>query len=167
MPITGHAHHDDMLYLGKEPPASWDYPALTPQGYADKKLYEFWRARDPIAVYGKKLESMGLVSARDVQRMKSEAEAMVETEARAVVAGAWPDPATVTSGVLGDDPVDRRRIEILDRDASDVRAAVPALDVEAAPPFDKKGMTFLDAVMHGVGDALAADPRVFVFGQDV
>ena len=28
-------------------------------------------------------------------------------------------------------------------------------------------MTFLDAVMHGVGDALAADPRVFVFGQDV
>ena len=28
-------------------------------------------------------------------------------------------------------------------------------------------MTFLEAVMLGVGDALDADPRVFVFGEDV
>ena len=34
-------------------------------------------------------------------------------------------------------------------------------------PFDKKGNTFLDAVMMGIGDALKADPRVFVYGQDV
>jgi 2-oxoisovalerate dehydrogenase E1 component beta subunit len=39
--------------------------------------------------------------------------------------------------------------------------------VEPAPAFDKKGTTFLEAVMLGVGDALAADPRVFVFGEDV
>ena len=30
-----------------------------------------------------------------------------------------------------------------------------------------KGSTFLDAVMLGVGDALRADPRVFVYGEDV
>ena len=48
MRMCGHAHHDDMLYLGKDPQPSWDYPPLTPQGYADPKLYEFWRARDPI-----------------------------------------------------------------------------------------------------------------------
>ena len=39
--------------------------------------------------------------------------------------------------------------------------------VEAGLPFDKKGNTFLEAVMLGVGDALRADPRVFVYGQDV
>jgi 2-oxoisovalerate dehydrogenase E1 component len=39
--------------------------------------------------------------------------------------------------------------------------------VRTAPPFDKKGMTFLERVMHGVGDALDADPRRFVFGEDV
>ena len=44
---------------------------------------------------------------------------------------------------------------------------VSELKVEAAPAFDKKGTTFLEAVMLGVGDALAADDRVFVFGQDV
>jgi 2-oxoisovalerate dehydrogenase E1 component beta subunit len=41
------------------------------------------------------------------------------------------------------------------------------LEVSLAPPFDKKGSTFLDAVMLGVRDALAADSRVFVFGEDV
>ncbi|HEX6976132.1 MAG TPA: transketolase C-terminal domain-containing protein, partial [Vicinamibacterales bacterium] len=34
-------------------------------------------------------------------------------------------------------------------------------------PFDRKGRTFLDAVMLGVGDALRADPRTFVYGEDV
>ena len=39
--------------------------------------------------------------------------------------------------------------------------------MDAAPAFDPKGRTFLDAVMLGVGDALRADPRVFVYGEDV
>jgi 2-oxoisovalerate dehydrogenase E1 component beta subunit len=39
--------------------------------------------------------------------------------------------------------------------------------IEPAPPFDPKGRTLLDAVMLGVGDALRADPRVFIYGQDV
>ena len=38
MRMCGHAHHDDMLYLGKDPQPSWDYPPLTPQGYADPEL---------------------------------------------------------------------------------------------------------------------------------
>ena len=43
--------------------------------------------------------------------------------------------------------------------------ALPAL--EKGPPFDPKGATFLEAVMLGVGDALAGDERAFVYGQDV
>ncbi len=34
-------------------------------------------------------------------------------------------------------------------------------------PFDKKGTTFLEAVMLGLGDALRSDPRTFIYGQDV
>ena len=52
--------------------------------------------------------------------------------------------------------------------AADRLVSSPALsDVEDAPAFDPKGRTFLDAVMLGVGDALRADPRVFVYGEDV
>jgi 2-oxoisovalerate dehydrogenase E1 component len=167
MRMCGHAHHDDMLYLGKDPQPSWDYPPLTPQGYADSKLYEFWRARDPIPAYAKKLQTMGLLKPADLQLMKDRADAMVEEEARAVIDAPWPDPARVTVGVIASDPVRRGRVEFLERDGRGTPATVPALSVEAAPPFDKKGMTFLEAVMHGVGDALDADPRVFVFGEDV
>ena len=39
--------------------------------------------------------------------------------------------------------------------------------VESAPPFDPKGRTFLEAVMLGIADALRADPRVFLYGEDV
>jgi 2-oxoisovalerate dehydrogenase E1 component len=166
MRMCGHAHHDDMLYLGKDPQPSWDYAPLTPQGYANPELYKFWSMRDPIPTYAARLEGLGLITRGDLDRLKAEADAVVEAEAQAVIAAPWPDPEAVTSRVLANDPVDRSRVEILDRDDR-TKADVATLEVESAPPFDKKGMTFLEAVMHGVGDALAADPRAFVFGQDV
>ena len=49
--------------------------------------------------------------------------------------------------------------------AVDLGPPLPA--VETGLPFDRKGQTFLDAVALGVGDALRADPRVFVYGEDV
>jgi 2-oxoisovalerate dehydrogenase E1 component len=169
MRMCGHAHHDDMLYLGKDPQPGWDYPPLTSQGYANPDLYAFWKARDPITTYASRLIGRKLVKPADVDAMKKEAEALVNAEAEAVIASSWPDAATVTAGVFRDDSVDRRRIEVLDPVVRRTFRARPEsrLPVEVAPPFDKKGNTFLDAVMMGVGDALAADPRVFVFGQDV
>src|SRR5207253_3739180 len=62
----------------------------------------------------------------------------------------------------------RVRIEVLDpavRNAVDYAPALPPLEPNA--PRDPKGSTFLDAVMMGIGDALRADDRVFVFGEDV
>ena len=167
MRMCGHAHHDDMLYLGKDPQPSWEYAPLSSGGYADAKLYEYWRARDPIATYAKKLEALGAVAKGQLELLKDEADAMVEAEAQAVIAAPWPDGARVGDGVIAQDPERRVRIEILDRDALVVPAAADVLALEEAPPFDRKGMTFLDAVMHGVGDALDADPRTFVFGEDV
>jgi 2-oxoisovalerate dehydrogenase E1 component len=166
MRMCGHAHHDDMLYLGKDPQPGWTYPPLSAQGYADPALYEYWRVRDPIPAYAKKLETLGVIGADDLQLMKDAADAMVDEQARAVVAAPWPDPARVTHGVIAGDPVSRGRVEILERSGRAL-AEPPALVLEPAPPFDKKGMTFLEAVMHGVGDALDADPRAFVFGEDV
>ena len=40
MRMCGHAHHDDMLYLGKDFPPSWEYPVISGQGYVNKILYE-------------------------------------------------------------------------------------------------------------------------------
>jgi len=166
MRICGHAHHDDMLYLGKEPPISWEYPPLFDSGYADRGLYEFWSKRDPIPRYAARLEAEGIIAHEDLERMKAEAEALVEAEARKVVAAPWPAPELAGQGVFAEEPP-RRRVEVLDPETR--RRAVPEAlpSLEPGLPFDPKGRTFLEAVMLGVRDALAADPRVFVYGEDV
>ena len=182
MRMCGHAHHDDMLYLGKDPAASWDYAPLTEAGYAGPELYAYWAARDPIALYAARLQAESILAAGDLDRFKREAEAIVETQARAVIDAPWPEAAQAGVGVFANEKP-RVHVEALDpairfatinaetaehaERSGSAGAASSALTVVDAPPFDPKGRTFLEAVMLGVGDALRADPRVFVYGEDV
>lgn len=167
MRMCGHAHHDDMLYLGKDPQTSWSYPALTDAGYADAARYEFWREREPIARYAAKLEAEGVLAEGEFEAWKREIEALVEEEARSVIEAEWPDGASAGEGVFANEPR-RMHVEVLEDDHRQRGAREHRLpEVEEAPPFDAKGKTFLEAVMLGVGDALRNDPRTFVYGEDV
>ncbi|NIM00317.1 MAG: hypothetical protein GTN89_05275, partial [Acidobacteria bacterium] len=162
--VCGHAHHDDMLYLGREPQPGWDYPELTDKGYANSALWEYWSQRDPIKRYAELLEAEGVIDAGELEGFKAEADRIVGTEARRVIDAEWPDPEDAGTRVIaGESP--RRHREPLAQTAVRSAAALPA--VEPVPEFDAAGTTYLDAVMLGVGDALAADERVFVYGQDV
>jgi 2-oxoisovalerate dehydrogenase E1 component len=138
MRMCGHAHHDDMLYLGKDPAPSWTYPPLAESGYANRDLYEFWYERDPITTYAEKL---GIA----LDPLKREAEELVEREARAVIETPWPE--TFRSAAAP--------------------AAALVLVLDENPPFDPKGKTFLEAITLGIGDALKSDPRTFIYGEDV
>jgi 2-oxoisovalerate dehydrogenase E1 component len=167
MRMCGHAHHDDMLYLGKEQPPTWDYPKLHQGGYANPDLYEYWAERDPIATYSARLEFEGVIEIGELDAIKRAVIELVDRQAKAIIEAPWPEPASAGVGVFKNE-APRTRIEVLEpaiRLAQDLDPPVPA--VEEGLPFDKKGNTFLEAVMLGVGDALAADPRVFVYGQDV
>lgn len=167
MRMCGHAHHDDMLYLGKDPHSSWDYPALQPTGYANPDLYEFWAKRDPLPRYAARLEAEAVINLKELDRIKAWAHDLVEAEAQAVIAMPWPQPETAGVGVFADE-APRTRIDVLDpgrRLAQPLDSELPTLEPGLA--FDKKGVTLLEAVMLGVGDALRADPRVFVYGEDV
>jgi 2-oxoisovalerate dehydrogenase E1 component len=187
MRLCGHAHHDDMLYLGRDPHTTWDVPPLPPDlpGYANRELYEYWAAKDPIALYAAKLTADGVLKTGELDRMKQEAEAIVEKEARAIIDAPWPLSANAGAGVFANEPT-RVHVEVLDPEirltaeraepaeenlntgsAFSAVSAVKRGEVEGAPPFDPRGHTFLEAVMLGVGDALRADPRVFVYGEDV
>ena len=193
MRMCGHAHHDDMLYLGRDPQAGWDYAPLAADGsgYADRELYEYWAARDPIKRYAARLEALGIIKSGDLDRFKREAEALVEAEARAVIDAPWPAPESAGVGVFADEPP-RVHVEVLDPkvrlaaaddettadetttsrrdDETTTRRRADETTRRRAdepPPFDPKGKTFLEAVMLGIGDALRADPRVFVYGEDV
>src|SRR5688500_4359870 len=165
--MCGHAHHDDMLYLGKEAAPGWEYPRLGDGAYADRELYEFWSTKDPIATYAAALEASGAIKAGELNRLRRDAEALVEAEAQAIVAAPWPSGPAAASGVFEGEPP-RLRVEVLEparRPAVTLDSPLPAL-VQALP-FDKQGRTFLDAVAMGIEDALRADTRVFVYGEDV
>ncbi len=167
MRMCGHAHHDDMLYLGKDAPGAWEYPPLAAGGYANRELYAFWAGRDPIARYGARLQEEGLIAAGDLETFRREAEALVQHEARAVIDAPWPAPESAGQGVFAND-APRHRVEVLEpswRKAAEAGWTLP--EIEAGAPIDPQGSTFLDGVMLGVRDALRADRRVFVFGEDV
>jgi 2-oxoisovalerate dehydrogenase E1 component len=167
MRMCGHAHHDDMLYLGKDPQPSWDYHTLYEGGYANRELYDFWARRDPLPRYAARLEAEGAINHTELDRMKKWAHELVEHEAQAVIAMPWPSPEQAGAGVFAKERP-RTRIELLEperRLAQPVSSELPPL--EPGLGFDKKGHTFLEAVMLGVGDALRADSRVFVYGEDV
>ena len=166
MRMCGHAHHDDMLYLGKEPPLSWEYPPAAADGYVDLERYAYWATRDPIPAYAARLESAGLLGAGALDGLKREAEALVSAQSKLVVDAPWPAPEDAGAGVFAGEPP-RVRVDPLDETvrATVSETALPPLD--AGPPFDRKGQTLLEGVMLGVRDALRADPRAFVFGEDV
>ena len=186
MRICGHAHHDDMLYLGREPRLAWEYPALAEPGYADPDAYAWWAARDPLSTYAVRLEHDGIIAPGDLDQWKRDAESMVEQEARAVVEAPWPDPAIAGRDVFANDPP-RRHVEVLDPEVR-LKVLKPEVRLKAdttydgptsagrtfsgtaldpGPPVDPHGRTYLEAVMLGIADALRADPRVFVYGEDV
>jgi 2-oxoisovalerate dehydrogenase E1 component len=167
MRMCGHAHHDDMLYLGRDTAPAWQYPEPDEQGYVDRAAWTFWSARDPIARYAARLADEGLIGPDDLRCMQEEATALVEEQARAIIAAPWPAPELAGTGVFANEPP-RHRVEVLDpawRNAIAASSGLPPLD--EGPPFDRRGRTVLEAIALGVGDALRADPRVFVFGQDV
>jgi 2-oxoisovalerate dehydrogenase E1 component len=167
MRMCGHAHHDDMLYLGKDPQPSWSYPSLTEAGYANRELWDYWCRRDPIETYAARLEAEGVIGSGELERWKREAEELVEREARAVIDAPWPEGSAAGEGVVANERR-RERVEVLEEGIRRAGESAGApLEVEDAPAFDAKGKTFLEAVMLGVGDALRADPRVFVYGEDV
>ena len=165
--MCGHAHHDDMLYLGKEPPPGWEYPRLADGAYANRELFEYWSTKDPIATYAARLEAAGVIEPGELDRVKRDAEALVEAEAQAIIAAPWPAGELAAHGVFADEPP-RRRVEVLDpahRPTVPPGSPLPPLD--QGLPFGKNGRTFLEAVAMGIEDALRADPRVFVYGEDV
>jgi len=114
-----------------------------------------------------KLLDEAIMRPGDLDTLKHEAEAMVEREVRTLIDAPWPEPKSAGERVLADEPP-RVHVEPLDpstRLQINLNPGLPPL--ETGLPFDRKGMTFLEAVTAGVADALRADPRVFVYGEDV
>jgi 2-oxoisovalerate dehydrogenase E1 component len=171
MRMCGHAHHDDMLYLGGDPPLSFEIPPTPDKGYVDRNKYAAWLERDPLARLAAQLKEQGVVDDRQVLAWQAEAQRRVDDAAAILKARPWADGATVGVGVTGDAVVVRGpavAVPALPTTSSTTTTTGAALRVlEPAPEFHPKGSTFLDACGQGLLEVLDALPQAFVLGEDV
>ena len=104
MRMCGHAHHDDMLYLGKDQPPSWEYHQLHDTGYAESRaLRVLGEARSDSDVC-RRLEDDGIIGRASSIEIKKWAETLVERSRAARDREAWPKPEQAGAGVFKDEP---------------------------------------------------------------
>jgi 2-oxoisovalerate dehydrogenase E1 component len=167
MRMCGHAHHDDMLYLGGDPALSFELPPTPDKGYVDRVKYARWAERDPLERLGNALKQQQLIDDRGILALQAEMTRRVDSAADALVARPWPASTLAGAGLYSDGSVVM----------SPSLAAIPPLPssssssnlrvIESAPPFDPKGATFLDACGQGLKEVVEAIPDAFVLGEDV
>jgi 2-oxoisovalerate dehydrogenase E1 component len=164
MRMCGHAHHDDMLYLGADPALSFELPPVPDKGYVDAELYAAWRAKDPLASYAAKLMAAGVVTAAEVEAMKQRALARCDEVMAELKERPWPEPTDGGRGVTTDSPLLAHPSPAGPPPLGDSSYQVV---LEDAPAYSPQGATYLEGVARGVKDALEAFPEAFVLGEDV
>ena len=171
MRMCGHAHHDDMLYLGADPALGFELPATPDKGYVDKQKYAAWATRDPLQRLASSLIADGLIDDRSVLVLQAEAVKRVDDVVAGLRERPWPDPQKASQGVFhqGDTPRHHPApvaVPELPRSSSSSRLSELRV-VEAAPPFHPKGSTFLDACGQGLLEVMQEVPEAFLLGEDL
>ena len=105
-------------------------------------------SHDPILLLEAELVAAGVLTPDDVERLRAEAFDVVAAAAKEALAGPRPDPASVLRDVV----------------------AIPELPDTGPPPAAADGddvVAFGEAIRRALHEAMEADPRVRVFGEDV
>ncbi|MCA9508405.1 MAG: hypothetical protein KC505_08295, partial [Myxococcales bacterium] len=157
MRMCGHAHHDDMLYLGSEPKLSFEIPALNnrtkDQGYVDSSLYEAWRKKDPITNFKNTLLTEKIITENSYENMKNKALEKVQTALESIKTRAWPQLENEDDESL----VYKRPYHF----------NAPQNKKSEHYFFDKQGSTYLQAISQAVNSAFTQWPECFLIGEDV
>jgi 2-oxoisovalerate dehydrogenase E1 component len=151
MRMCGHAHHDDMLYLGHEPELGLRLPKAKPGGYVDIDLYEQWQARDPIACFEKRLIDEKIITKKEALQFWQKACKQVDEAVLAVSQRAWPEQK------LSDDE--------LTLSCPYIWLKKPKAESENFN--DARGITCLKAIAKATQACFIKYDNCYVLGQDV
>ena len=170
MRMCGHAHHDDMLYLGADPVLGFDLPPTPEKGYVDKTKYAAWAARDPLHRLASSLRAEGVIDEGTLLELQTAAVERVEGVVGALRDRPWAEAAKAGEGVFADhDVVARHPVAgvIPPLPGSDGTPRFELRIVEEAPPFDPRGSTFLAGCGQGLLEVLQEIPEAFLIGEDL
>jgi 2-oxoisovalerate dehydrogenase E1 component len=131
-------------------------------GYRTKEEEDGWRARDPIDLMTRKLTEHSILSTSEIEAIDGAVREAVDAATEHCVEGKgsaarirpelWPDPRTVDDGITGD--------------LSEFKG-VRFAEIEDFPDDAVEEMTLVEMMPRVVGDRMAEDPAIYVFGEDV
>ena len=118
MRMCGHAHHDDMLYLGRDPHPSWEYPPLPAAGVRRSRAVRVLGGARSDSTLRRAARRPRASSRRAISSDSSaRREAIVDEQARASSMRRGRIRATAGRGVFADE-TPRVHVEVLDPDRS-------------------------------------------------
>lgn len=141
MRMCGHAHHDDVLYLGKK----------DTKGYVDEKLYESFLDKDPIKTYESKLRAQGIIDQNYIEQTKVKVKQLVENAILAIKNRPWP--------------------KFTKEDDALVFKAPYAFAKNKKTPqklkYASNGSTYLQAISKGMEQAFTKHHNCVMIGEDI
>jgi 2-oxoisovalerate dehydrogenase E1 component len=151
MRMCGHAHHDDMLYLGKDPTLGFTIEGAQ-GGYVDKELFEQWRSADPIKRYQAKLLDEGVIDHDHIARTEKNVQKRVDDAVSEIIARPWPVFAKPDHELVMSAPwvFAKKRPEQI-----------------ASYRFDEHGVTYMQAIAEGIERSFSKYPLCMLIGEDV
>ena len=115
--------------------------------YVPKHLFEQWAAKDPVVRFEAALAEQGVLRAGDVERLRAALRPMIDTLVDEALAAPAPDSTA-------------------ERELHDVFAPAAPVRAEEAPA-ETKEMRYVDAVRDGLREAMLANSRLVLMGQDI
>ncbi len=119
-------------------------PDIGVDGYEDAAERQRWEEFDPIDLYRRRLLANGVLDEGTDDRIRNRAEDQVAAAMDAAQRAPWPRPDDYRNRVFA-----------------------PTARPGAPPPSGGKMMAYDEAVRSALNDAMAADERVLVLGEDV
>ena len=115
--------------------------------YVPAALFDEWRAKDPVLRFERLLDERGVIGGAERDALRQELKAEIDRLADAAVAA--PDPVSTA-----------------EREVADVHA--PPQPLARRPPAGAtRELRYLDAITEGLREAMAADEKVILIGQDI
>jgi 2-oxoisovalerate dehydrogenase E1 component len=169
MRLCGHAHHDDMLYFGKEPDQFLEFvaPDKIANGYVDASKYAYWYQKDPIKQYRNRLMEEGILDETSWQQVIAAIEAQIETAAQEVIAAPWPKPELAGHPVFTDGEWQAHQELLADRHFIFPAPKLWRSSEPSGVEFDSNGKTFWQAVVEALAEEMRRDPNTFMLGEDI
>lgn len=134
------------------------------QLYRTKEEVELWKQRDAIARLERDLVASGIATQSEVDALKAQAAAAIEEAIAYGDAGPEPQVAHLTRDVYAEDPAVLAAPErVLPRWA----AATFGPTTPINPPAGERLLTYSEALREAMAQSLAADPKVFMLGEDI